>query len=211
MPFADIRQTASIAEIAWTAIGIVALIVNLGLTWNARGDYAALTRLGQNGGRKIAARTALVIQAGLTAPQVVAVAIGVLALLSPPTNGATPTTRTTLILTIGLILNELILVWVALYTHLRRRLLLGYLDKQEDTAGAARHEEAMTELLHNTEVSTEARDGALESFHAANNLNIKIAETNRVAGEASAAAMESTDKLYDLMERLEGERKDRED
>ncbi len=84
-------------------------------------------------------------------------------------------------------------------------------DKLARGADELRHETQMTELLHNTEVTTEARDGALEAFHSANSANIKIAETNKVAGEAATAAKESTDKLHELMEKLEGERKERED
>jgi len=84
-------------------------------------------------------------------------------------------------------------------------------DKLAKNADELRHDTQMTELLHNTEVTTEARDGALEAFHSANSANVKIAETNKVAGEAATAAKESTDKLHELMEKLEGERKEREE
>lgn len=211
MPFGDIRQTASVAEVAWTTIGLVALVVNLGLTWNAARDYRALTSLGRNGGRKIAAQTALTIQAGLTAPQVVAVAIGVLAMLNPPANPDKPVPLVALILTLGLILNEAILVWVGLYTHFRRVKLLGYLDRQEQTAGEARHVESMAELTHNTQISTEARDGALDAFHTADNMNLKLLKVQQEIAEINQAAGRSADALRELLEEQENGRATRQD
>lgn len=210
MPLIDIAMTATYPEVAWTAIGLVALVVNAGLTRNAWQDYTALIRLDKNGARRIAARTAVAIQAGLTAPQAIAVIIGVTAMLTPPANPGRAISLPLLIITYGLILNELILVGVAIYTHVGRRVLLNYLDGTEESAGASRHAETMAELVHNTEVSTEARDGALESFHAANDVNNRIigvqkdiAETNRIAGE-------SAESLHEYMEKLEAERKERE-
>jgi len=205
----DLARTASPQEIAWTTVGLLALIVNAGLTLNARRDYRALIRLGRNGALKIAAKTAVIVQAGLTLPQVIAVFIGVVAMLTPPAVPTVPLTRTGIVVTLGLIGIEVVLVGVGLYTQIRRLKLLAYLNRTEQTAETTRHEETMTELVHNTEVSTEARDGALESFHAADNLNEKIlnvqqeiAETNRVAGAAS-------EHLHDYMQQLESERKER--
>ncbi len=216
MLFNDLTRTATPPEVAWTVIGLVALLVNLGLTRNAWQDYAALIRLDKNGARRIAARTAVTIQAGLTAPQAIAVTIGVIAMLTPPTNPGKPIAPPVLMVMFGLIAIEIILVWVGLYTHVRRRLLLNYLNGLEESAGATRHAEAMTELVHNTELTTEARDGVQDAYHVANNLNSRmlevqqdIAATNLSAGDAATAAKQSTDKLRDLMEKLEGERVDR--
>mgnify|MGYP000331820191 CR=1 FL=1 len=205
---------ASAIEVLWTALGLLALAVNLVLLSRAVGNLRALDALGQNGGRRLSAWTAIGIQIGLTLPQAVTVAIGVAVLRLPPTKAPTLAGA---IVGGGLVANEAILAAVAVYALARWHILDRYFDARAGAAASeaeavaeTRHTETMVELTHNTEITTEARDGAIEAFHAANELNSKIAETNRVAGEAAAAAMESTDKLRVVLERQERERTARE-
>lgn len=208
--FPDLRETANAPEILWTLTGALALIINLWLLHDVRLDARALDRRGQNGAKRIAVQTAIGIQAGLTLPQVIAVVIGVLSMLTPPENPARPVTTTLVVVTVGILLIEIILTGVALFTRVRRTQLLDYLEAGERETNTLRHVETMAELTHNTEVTTEAREGAQDAYRAANAVNLKVAESNKIAGEASAAAMQSTDNLRKLMERLEGERKQRE-
>lgn len=194
-----LSDTASVAEVAWTIIGTIGLLINLSLAWQAWRDYRALIRLGKNGSRKIAARTAVGIQSGLALPQLIAVVIGVASMLTPPANPDIPVPPAVVAITVGLVVNEAILVAVGALTHIGRIRLLAYLDRTEESAGAARHAETMAELEHNTEISTEARDGAIDAFRAANAVNIKIAETNTVAGEASRQSGEEARKLREYL------------
>ncbi len=76
---------------------------------------------------------------------------------------------------------------------------------QSTTVEAARHAETMTELVHNTALTTEARDGAQDAYHAAIQVQERIAETNRVAREASEAAGASADALREYLERKDRE------
>ncbi len=207
MPFAE---TASFPEAVWSIASAVGLFVFLGLTWQAWRDYSALMRLGRNGGRKIAAWTAIGIQGGLVATQAIAVAIGIMGGSLPPDVPVRPATTTETLMTLGLIASEAILVGVGVLTHVGRVRLLSYLEGAKESENVAQHAETMTELVHNTAVTTAARDGAQEAYRAADNINAKIldvqqeiAETNRVAGDAA-------EQLHDYMHQLEGERKDRE-
>ncbi len=207
-----IGETASLVEILWVACGAVGVIAFGILAWRAHAALRALRVLGLNGGRKIAGRTTLIKQLLLGATQVIVMATGIVGALSPDT--ATGTSTATAIATLGILVNEAIIMGVGIFGLIRGDVLDRYLAAHDATRGdaatIARHVETMAELTHNTEITTEARDGALEAFHAANEANVKIAETNRVAGEAAQAAAQSTDKLRGLMERLEHERKDRE-
>jgi len=159
----------STREILWTALGLVALLVNVILLARAVGNLRALDALGQNGGRRLSAWTAIGIQAGLTLTQTVMVATGISAARLPPTYSVAGN-----IVGGGLVVNEAIMVVVAVYALTRWHILDRYFDAR----------------------ATEARDGAIEAFVA--------------ASEAATAAMESTDKLRAVLERQEGERKERE-
>jgi len=211
--YIDLRETASPPEVLWTLIGVVALAINLWLLRDVWLDARALNRLGQNGAKKIAVMTAIGIQVGLTLPQVIAVAIGIVSLLVPPSSPHAIVTAPLVIVTVGILLIEIILTLVALFTRVRRTRLLDYMESSESDTIAMRHAETMGELVHITEVTTEARDGAQ---YAANSLNEMImsvqediAATNKVAATAAAAAMENTDRLRELVERLERERSTR--
>jgi len=184
-----IGETTSIADVAWAISSAVGLLVFVGLTWQAWRDYSALIRLGKNGGRKIAAWTAIGIQGGLAATQAIAVAIGVLRGAIPPAAPLKPATTTETLITVGLIASEVVLVGVGILTHVGRVRLLRYLEGVRESEDAARHAETMKELVHNTEVTTEARDGAQE---------------------ANRAADEVAEQLHEYMQQLEGERQDRE-
>lgn len=206
-------------ELLWTALGLVALLVNVILLARAIGNLRALDALGQNGGRRLSAWTAIGIQAGLTLTQTVMVATGISAARLPPTYSVAGN-----IVGGGLVVNEAIMVAVAVYALTRWHILDRYFDARATVAPSraeavaqTRHSETMAELEHNTDITTEARDGALEAFGAANSVNAKIiavqqeiAATNKVAGEAATAAMESTDKLRAVLERQERERTARE-
>lgn len=184
-----IDETTSIADVAWAISSAVGLLVFVGLTWQAWRDYSALIRLGRNGGRKIAAWTAIGIQGGLASTQAIAVAIGVLRGALPPAAPLKPATTTETLITLGLIMSEAVLVGVGLLTHVGRVRLLNYLEGTREAESPTQHAETMKELVHNTEVTTEARDGAQEA--------------NRVADEVS-------EQLHEYMQQLEGEHKDRE-
>jgi len=147
----------------WAISSAIGLIVFLGLCWQAWRDYRALARLGQNGGRKIAAVTAIGIQGGLAATQAIAVAIGVLRGVLPPAVPLKPETTMETLVTLALIVSEIILVGVGILTHVGRVRLLSHLEDAKESENAARHAETMTELMHNTEVTTQARDGAQET------------------------------------------------
>lgn len=200
--YIDLRETASPPEVLWTIIGVVALGINLWLLRDVWLDARALDRLGQNGAKKIAVMTAIGIQVGLTLPQVIAVVIGVVSLLVPPSNPHAIVTTPLVIVTVGILLIEIILTLVALFTRVRRTQLLDYLAVNEREANSRRHAETMVELVHNTALTAEAKDAAISA-------NVKIAATNKVAGEAATAATQSADKLRELMEKLERERAER--
>lgn len=204
-----LTETASPLEVLWTLFGIVGLVMFGILAWRAYAALAALRRLGLNGGRKIAGKTVLVKQIALGASQVIVVATGIVQALAPPAKAGLPLPFPALVATLGIVGMELIIMGVGVFGLIRADVLDRYLaahdSGEQDATNQARHAETMTELTHNTEVTTEA----MEAFHSANSANIKIAETNKVAGEAASAAIRSTDKLRDLMERLELERGER--
>lgn len=212
--FDDLGHTASLAEIAWTALAAIAATINVWLLADAARDVRAVRRAAQNGARRIAGHTALGIQIGLTLPQVLALCLGLIALDLPPSMRTGDDARAATILVLGLTLNQLILAGVGVFMRIRRALLLAYLERRDrqviTVVGAERHAESMAELVHNTEITTEARDGALEAYHAANDVNNRIigvqqeiAATNEVAGKAASS-------LKEYMEKLETERQDRE-
>jgi len=204
-------ENASIAEVVWAISSAVGLLVFVGLTWQAWRDYNALIRLGQNGGRKIAAWTAIGIQGGLAATQAIAVAIGVLRGVLPPQVPLKPVTTTETLITLGLIMSEVVLVSVGVLTHVGRVRLLSYLEGVRESEDAARHAETMAELVHNTEVTTEARDGAQEAYHAANNINSKILDVKQEIAETNRVTDQVAQQLHEYMQQIEGERKEGEE
>lgn len=129
-----IPATATTPEILWTGIGLLALLMNLWLLWDAVRDMRALATSGRNGARRIVARTSAVVQFGLAAPQGIAVLLGVIAMLAPTRNPNSATTRATVIIIAGLILNQVIALAVALYSRWRRVRLLAYLNDHEEHA-----------------------------------------------------------------------------
>jgi len=203
-------ENVRIADVVWGISGIVGLLVFLGLAWQSWRDYRALLRLGQNGGRKIAAWTAIGIQGGLATTQALAVAIGVLRGAIPPAIPLKPATTTETLITLGLIVSEIVLVSVGVLTHVGRVRLLSYLEGVRESEDAARHAETMAELVHNTEVTTEARDGAQDAYHAANNFNAKLSDVQQDIAETNRVAEEVSEQLHKYSQQLEGERKDRE-
>ncbi len=179
--YVDLRETASPPEVIWTLIGLMALGINFWLLRDAWFDARLLDRLGQNGAKKIAVRTAIGVQIGLTLPQVIAVTIGVVSLLIPSANPNAPVTTPLVIVTVGILLIEVILTLVALFTRVRRTQLLAYLESSERDANGLRHAETMTELSHNTDVSTDARDAAQQTHHE---LTTALRENTAVTIEA---------------------------
>lgn len=163
MTIDDLLETASPPEVIWTLIGLMALGINFWLLRDAWFDARILDRLGQNGAKKIAVRTAIGIQLGLTLPQAIAVTIGVVSLLIPPANPNAPVTTPLVIVTVGILLIEASLTLVALFTRVRRAQLLAYLESTERDVNGLRHAETMAELSHNTDVSTAARDAAQQT------------------------------------------------
>ena len=213
-----IGETASIADAVWAISSAVGLLVFVGLTWQAWRDYSALIRLGRNGGRKIAAWTAIGIQGGLATTQAIAVAIGVLRGVLPPAVPLKPATTTETLITVGLIASEALLVGVGVLTHVGRVRLLNYLESvkgQEGTTqhaeSATQHAETMKELVHNTEVTTEARDGAQDAYHAANNFNAKLTDVQQEIAETNRVAEEVSEQLHKYTQQLEGKPKEREE
>ena len=190
---------------------MVGLLVFLGLTWQAWRDYSALIRLGRNGGRKIAAVTAIGIQVGLATTQAIAVAIGVLRGALPPAVPLKPATTTETLITLGLIASEAILVGVGILTHVGRVRLLSYLEGSREPEEVTQHAETMAELVHNTEVTTEARDGAQDAFHAANNFNAKLSDVQQKIAETNRVAEEVSEQLHEYTQQLEGKPKEREE
>lgn len=163
MTLDNLLETASPPEVLWTLIGLLALVFNLWLLRDAWLDARLLERRGQNGAKKIAARTAIGVQLGLTVPQAIAVVIGVISLLVPPSNPDTPVTAPLVVVTVGIMLIEISLTLVAVFTRVRRAQLLAYLESTERDANSQRHAETMAELSHNTAITTEARDTAQQT------------------------------------------------
>lgn len=189
--FPDLRATTSPPELLWTLAGLVALGINLWLLRDVWLDARALDRKHQNGAKKIAVRTAIGIQAGLTVSQVIAVVIGVFLILTPPENPARPTTAELVAVTVGILLIEAILTGVALFTRVRRTQLLDYLESSEREANEVRHAETMVEFRHNTDISTEARDAAQQTHHELmmairENTAVTIAARDEARDEARA-------------------------
>ncbi len=179
--FPDLRETANTPEMLWTLTGVLALMINLWLLRDVQLDARALERRGQNGAKRIAVRTAIGIQAGLTVSQVIAVVIGVLSMLTPPENPARPVTTTLVVVTVGIVLIEASLTLVALFTRVRRAQLLAYLEGAERDPNSQRHVETMAELSHNTEITTEARDAAQQTH---DELTTALRENTAVTIEA---------------------------
>jgi len=200
-------ENASIADAVWAISSAVGLVIFLGLSWQAWRDYNALIRLGKNGGRKIAAWTAIGIQGGLAVTQAIAVAIGVLKGVLPPAVPLNPVTTTETFITIGLIVSEVILVGVGVLTHVGRVRLLSYLEGAREAEDVARHAETMAELVHNTEVTIEARDGAQHAYEVANN-NSRILGVQQDIAETDGVADEVSEQLHEYMQQLEGEHKE---
>jgi len=193
-------------------------MIFLGLTWQAARDYLAVSRVGQDGGRKIAAWTAIGIQGGLTATQAIAVGIGVAAGSIPPAVPVSPVTTTEATVALGLVVRQMVLVSVGILTHVGRVRLLNYLESvkgQEGTTqhaeSAAQHAETMEELVHNTEVTTEARDGAQHAYDAANNFNAKLTDVQQEIAETNRVAEEVSEQLHKYTQQLEGKPKEREE
>ncbi len=179
--YVDLRETANPPEVLWTLIGALALMINLWLLRDVQLDARALDRRGQNGAKRIAVRTAIGIQAGLTVPQVIAVVIGVVSMLTHPENPARPVTTTLVVVTVGIVLIEASLTLVALFTRVRRAQLLAYLESTERDVDGSRHVETMAELSHNTEITTEARDAAQQTH---DELTTALRENTAVTIEA---------------------------
>ncbi len=179
--FGNLRETANPPELLWTLTGVLALMINLWLLRDVQLDARALDRRGQNGAKRIAVRTAIGIQAGLTLPQVIAVVIGVLSMVTPPENPARPVTTTLVVVTVGIVLIEASLTLVALFTRVRRAQLLAYLESTERDVNHSHHAETMAELSHNTDVSTEARDAAQQTH---DELTTALRENTAVTIEA---------------------------
>lgn len=209
-----LSETASLLEILWTMFGVVGLLMFGILTWRAYAALAALRRLGLNGGRKIAGQTVLIKQVALGTSQVIVVATGIIQALAPPAKVGLPQPFPAVVATLGIMGMELIIMGVGIFGLLRADVLDRYLaahdSDEQDTTNRERHAETMTELTHNTEITTEARDGAIEAYRAADAVNQQIAESNRVAGESNRVAGESAEALKEYMQKLEGERQDRE-
>jgi len=206
-----IGETASIADAVWAIASAVGLLVFVGLTWQAWRDYKALIRLGRNGGRKIAAWTAIGIQGGLATTQAIAVAIGLLRGVLPPVVPLKPATTTETLITLGLIVSEALLVGVGVLTHVGRVRLLNYLAGANEPEGDTQHDETMKELIHNTEVTTEARDGAQDAYRAANNFNAKLTDVQQEIAETNRVAEEVSEQLHKYTQQLEGKPKEREE
>jgi len=84
-------------------------------------------------------------------------------------------------------------------------------DKLTRNPDELRHDTQMTELVHNTEISTEARDGALDAYHTANNMNEKLLRVQQEIAETNRAAGRSADALRALLEEQESGRSNRQD
>ncbi len=207
----DLRETASTPEVFWTLTGLLALEINLWLLRDAHLDARAIERRGQNGAKKIAVRTAIGILVGLSVPQVIAVAIGVVLMLTPPENPARPVTNTLIIVTVGMVLIEASLTIVAFFTRVRRTQLLDYLESEVRETVTQRHAETMVELVHNTEVSTEARDGAQHAYQETDSINEKILAVHKQVLANNEAATDVARSLKEYMEGQEEVRHQRED
>jgi len=179
--YIDLIETVSPPEVLWTLTGVLALCINLWLLRDVQLDARALDRRGQDGAKKIAVRTAIGIQAGLTAPQVIAVVIGVISMLTPPDNPAAPVTPLLVVVTVGIVTIEALLTLVALFTRVRRTQLLDYLESGGRDVNGSQHAETMAELSHNTDVSTEARDAAQQTH---DELTTALRENTAVTIEA---------------------------
>ncbi len=208
--YVDLRATASPPEVLWTLTGLLALGINLWLLRDALLDAHALERRGQNGAKKIAVRTAIGVQVGLTAAQVIVVAIGVISMLTPPDNPAAPVTPLLVVVTAGIVMIEALLTLVAFFTRVRRSQLLDYLESEIRETVSRRHAETMVELIHNTEVSTEARDGAQHAYKETDSINEKILAVHRQVLANNEAATEAARNLKEYMEGQEEVRHQRE-
>lgn len=124
----NLAATANGAEVAWVAIGLLTGAVNTVLWAMAARDLRAVHTSRQNGAKRIEAGTWYVAHAILVLAQLIAVLIGVYALLSPPANPATPTTPVGLVLSAGLIAKQCLNCALGLFLLGRRGMLDKYLD-----------------------------------------------------------------------------------
>lgn len=208
-------------EIIYLSVGLVAGTVNIILAIFAQGDLRDVFRRRLNGGMRIEAWTGLISQGALALQQLMSVTLGVLAVLSPPANPENPTTKLGIYFAIGFILKQFLAAFQGLFLLWRRNVLREYLEKEAEAIIATneqvaqqRHDESMSELVHNTEVTEDTNRisiaARLDTIERTNNINDRIvsvqrdiANTNRVAGEAA-------DKLREVIERHEEGRKERE-
>ena len=204
-----IGEAASVTDAVWAISSAVGLLVFVGLTWQAWRDYVAVKPVAQNRGRKIAAVTAIGIQVGLTATQAIAVGIGVLRGVLPPVVPLKPATTTETLITLALITSEVVVVGVGILTHVGRVRLLAHLKEAREAQND--HAETMAELVHNTEVTTEARDDAQDAYRAANSVNEKILGVRQEIAETNRVAEEVAEQLHKYTQQLEGKPKEREE
>jgi hypothetical protein len=126
----NLAETASVAELLWVAIGLVAGAVNTVLWVIAVRDLKAVYAMRQNGAKRIEAWTWFWAHLVLVLTQSIAVGIGIFAALSPPANPATPTTTVGLVLVVGLIAKQLLNGALGVFLIFRRGKLDAYIDAQ---------------------------------------------------------------------------------
>jgi len=209
----QIADTALPTQIIWIILGMIGAIATGIMALQAVATHRMLIRREINGARRIAAIINLIVQCELLVVQIIVIVTGGVSALIPAANPDITVSLPLIIVTFGIGGMEVVLVavsltglagWNALDQYLKGQERQERQEQDEATELASQHAETMVELVHNTEVSTEARDGALESLHQASEANVMAAERNRVAGESAEA-------LHEYMKKLEGERQDRED
>lgn len=178
------------AEVLGFSVSILGFLLNAALLALVLGDLRALLRAGRNGAKRLLARTAVGVKLTLTLVQLVFVSVGLFALVSPPINPDQPVMTHEAVVTSARIVTATLLAGLGVYMHARRILLLKYLSDERDreALGTVQHVEVMTELRHNTAVTEEARE---EAVQAKTEATVAQANAATAVGEAAAAREEA--------------------
>jgi hypothetical protein len=207
----NLAATANVFELAWVAVGLTTGAVNSVLWVIAVRDLQAVYRMAQNGAKHIEAWTWFWAHLILVLGQVLAVAIGVFAALTPPANPAIPVSPVGMILSVGLITKQLVNCGLGIFLILRRGKLDAYIDGRlhargelaADATNLAQHDETMAALAENTAVTVAARREASAAHVAAGRATDEAAGAHSEATQAKDEATQAHEQARVIIERID--------